>query len=71
MADSKPNIRTKSFMIYTASGFRTDMETLFNRFDEMNGKSETKTENKTENNSLKYKVFTKCFRDMKFGLIFR
>jgi hypothetical protein len=62
MADSKPSIRSKSFMIYTASGFRTDIEILFNRLDEMNAK--------TENNSLKYKLFTKCFKDMKFGLIF-
>ena len=59
MSDQNPmsSARTKGLMIYTASGFRTDIETLFAKFD--------------ETLSLKFNVFSQCFRDMKFSLIFR
>ncbi len=47
----------KCFMIYTACGFRTDIESLFAKFDEMV--------------STKFEVFGQCFKDMNLGLIFR
>ena len=57
MSETKAVAKNKNFMIYTASGLRTDIEILFTKFDEMD--------------SIKFKDFAKCFKQMKFSLIFR
>ncbi|XP_054166087.1 uncharacterized protein LOC128963600 [Oppia nitens] len=55
--ETKTLAKSKSIMIYTASGFRTDIETLYAKFDDMK--------------STKFVVFIHCFKEMNFGLIFR
>ncbi|CAG2100451.1 unnamed protein product [Medioppia subpectinata] len=56
-AAPKETVKTMAMTIHSASGFRTDMETLLAKFE--------------SKNSTKFIVFSQCFRDMSFSLIFR